>query len=139
MFAVRSQAIRYLMVMFGVAACSASTQRAFVAPSNETVVSDTEVRQDNPPTHLIYVQNRSTVPVRVFSVSLSSCENIKQQCGPRRANLRLDPGARLLAIRVEPDNAQRAFSYSFAFNWQADSAGAAALSALAESGDAGAA
>ena len=126
----------HLALVLGLAACSAATtQRAFVAPSSETIISDTEVRQDNPPTHLIYVQNRSTVPVRVFSVSLSSCENIKQPCGPKRANLRLRPGDRLLAIRVEPDNVYRGFSYHFGFNWQADSSGAAALSALAAGGD----
>lgn len=137
---VRPELTCHLAFVLGLAACSAATtQRAFVAPSNETIIHDTEVRQDNPPTHLIYVQNRSTVPVRVFSVSLSNCENIRQQCGPRRANLRLGPGDRLLAVRIEPDNTQRAFSYYFAFSWQADSSGAAALTALAASGDQGAA
>ncbi len=140
MLSVRPQATFHLALALGVAACSAATtQRAFVAPSSETIISDTEVRQDNPPTHLIYVQNRSTVPVRVFSVSLSNCDNIKQPCGPKRANLRLDPGDRLLAIRVEPDNVYRAFSYHFGFSWQADSSGSAALAALAAGGDAGAA
>ncbi|HJU68234.1 MAG TPA: carboxypeptidase-like regulatory domain-containing protein [Gemmatimonadaceae bacterium] len=133
--------VRPLAFALGLAACSAATttQRAYVAPSNETITSDTEVRQENPPTHLIYVENRSTVPVRVFSVTLSNCENIRQPCGPKRANLRIGPGERLVAIRVEPDNPQRAFSYNFNYSWQADSSSAAALTALAASGDAGAA
>lgn len=132
---------RGLALVLGLAACSAATtaQRAFVAPSNETITSDTEVRQDNPPTHLIYVENRSTVPVRVFSVTLSNCENIRQPCGPKRANLRIRPGERSLAIRVEPDNHHRAFSYNFNYSWQADSSSDAALTALAAGGDAGAA
>ena len=121
------------------ACSSATTQRAYVAPSSETIISDTEVRQADPPTHLIFIENRSTVPVRVFSLSLTSCENIKQLCGPKRANLRVAPGERSLALRIEPDNSHRAFSYYFGFSWHADSAGAAALNALASSGDAGSA
>lgn len=132
--------VRPLALVLGLTACSAATtQRAFVAPSNETITSDTEVRQENPPTHLIYVENRSTVPVRVFSVTLSSCENIRQPCGPKQANLRVGPGERRVAIRVEPDNPQRAFSYHFNYSWQADSSSAAALTALAAGGDASAA
>ncbi len=120
------------------AGCSATTQRAFEAPSSETIVSETEERQSDPPTHLIFVKNLSTVPVKVFSVSLRSCENVKQPCGPKSTNLRVAPGQRVLALRVEPDMPQRAFSYNFGFSWHADSSSAAALAALAASGDASA-
>ena len=46
----------------------ASAQRAYVAPTLETVVSSTEERQSDPPQHLIFVENHSTVPIIVFSV-----------------------------------------------------------------------
>lgn len=140
MSSVRPKVAVHVALMLGLAACSAATtQRAYVAPSTETIISDTEVRQADPPMHLIFIQNRSTVPVRVFSLSLTNCENIKLSCGPKRANLRIAPGERSLALRIEPDNPQRAFSYNFGFSWQADSASSAALSALAASGAAGAA
>jgi hypothetical protein len=116
-------------------ACSTATQRAFVAPSDDTIVTETEERQGEPPTHLIFVVNRSTVPVTVFSFSLRNCENVKQPCRPTRMNLRVRPGERVVAMRVQPDNPQRGFSYSFNYGWNADSSGAAALGALAASGD----
>jgi carboxypeptidase family protein len=117
------------------AACSTATQRVYVAPTAENIVSTTEVRQGDPPVHLVFVENHSTVPVTVFSVSLSGCENVKQQCSPRPASIRLAPGARQIAIRVEPENRDRAFGYRFGFGWRADSASTGALSALAAAGD----
>jgi hypothetical protein len=117
------------------AGCGPATQRAYVAPTSETIVSTTEERQGNPPAHLIYVQNRSTVPVVVFSIYLTGCENVKLQCSTRPANVRIAPGQSQLAIRVEPDNAVRGFSYHFGFSWRADSSSVNALAALAANGD----
>jgi hypothetical protein len=117
-------------------ACSAATQRAFVAPSDDTIYSETVEQQGGDiPTHVIYVLNRSTVPVTVFSVSLRSCENIEQECVPKRANHRIAPGGRVAVIRVQPDSPTRGFRYYFSFGWRADSSGAAALGALASGGD----
>jgi hypothetical protein len=117
------------------AGCAPATQRAFVAPTSETIVSTTEERQGDQSAHLIYVQNRSTVPVIVFGTRLTNCENVKQQCSMRPANVRIGPGERQLAIRVEPDNAVRGFSYHFGFSWRADSSNLTALAALAASGE----
>ncbi len=52
--------------------CSAATQRVYIAPTGQTITSDTEERQSDPPVHTIFVDNRSTVPVTVFSVSLTA-------------------------------------------------------------------
>ena len=117
--------------------CSAATQRAYIAPSSETIVSSTEEREGRPSAHIIFVDNRSTVPVTVFSVNLSGCTNVKQQCGPRPSNLRLAPGQRGVAVRVEPANPQQGFSYHFGFSWHADSSSTLALAALAAGGDPG--
>lgn len=116
-------------------ACSAATQRTFVAPSDETVYTETVEQQGEIPTQVIYVINRSTVPVTVFSVSLRTCENVKQECVPKRTNLRVDPGGRVVAMRVQPESPLRGFSYYFSFGWRADSSSAAALTALAAGGD----
>ena len=113
-----------------VAACSSATQRVYIAPSAETIISDTEERQSDPPSHLIFIRNRSTVPVTVFSVSLNSCQNIKGSCGPRRVSIKVAPGQRVTALRVEPANQTLAFSYRFGFSWNADSSGSMARAAL---------
>jgi hypothetical protein len=117
------------------AGCSAATQHAYVAPTNQTVVSTTEERQGDPPVHLLLVENRSTVPVTVFSYTLSGCENVKQQCGTRPASIKVGPGRREVVARVEPDNQGRGFGYHFGFSWRADSSSVSAIAALASAGD----
>jgi hypothetical protein len=124
-----------LGVVLVLAACAPATQRTYVAPTRETIVSTTEEHEANPPTHLIYIENHSTVPVTVFSVSLTGCENIKQDCGPHPVHLDVRPDSRVLAVRVEPRNPTQAWNYAFGFSWHVDSAGAAALTALAQAGD----
>ena len=121
-----------------VAACTPATQHAYVAPSRTTIVNTTEESQGPPEAHLIYIENRSTVPVTVFSVSLTGCENVRQQCTPHPVKIRVRPGGRELAMRVEPANKDQGFGYQFGFSWNADSAGVNALNALASNGDAAA-
>jgi hypothetical protein len=117
-------------------ACAPASQHAYVAPSRATIISTTEETQGPPARHVIYIENRSTVPVTVFSVSLSGCENVKQQCSPHPVKIRVAPGQREVAIRVEPVNAEQGFGYHFGFSWNADSAGMNALNALASNGSA---
>jgi len=74
-------------------ACAPATQHAYVAPSRLTIVSTTEETQGPPAAHVIYIENRSTVPVTVFNISLTGCENVKQQCSPHPVKIRVAPGA----------------------------------------------
>lgn len=126
---------RHAVVALSLSACAPAAHRAYIAPSNETVTSNTEERHDDPPTHLIYVQNHSTVPITVFSVSLRGCDNVKQTCEPKPMNLRIPAGGRAIALRVQPENVHRGFNYSFGFSWRADSGGTSALVAMAGAGD----
>lgn len=127
--------IPQLTAAFLLVSCSSATQRAFVAPSDETVYSETTEQHGDTPAQVIQILNRSTVPVVVFSVSLRNCENVKQQCAPKRTNLRIDPGGRVVAMRVQPDNPALGYRYYFSFGWRADSSGTAALGVLAAGGD----
>src|SRR2546421_4711417 len=128
---------RILSACIAVAAigCASASQRAFVAPSFDTIVSTTEVHEANPPAHLIYIENHSTVPVEVFSIRLTDCQNIREQCGPRNTHLRVPAGNRVIAVRVEPESKERGFYYRFGFSWHEDSSYAQALTALATAGD----
>ncbi len=114
--------------------CATAAPQKYVAPTQETIRSRTEEREGDNPAHLIYIENRSTVSITVFSITLSNCENVKQQCHPQPMTLRIGPGGSRLAVRVEPKNAQQGFGYSFRFGWNADSAGIAAVEALASVG-----
>lgn len=111
--------------------------QTFIAPSSETITSETEVRDVEQQSHLIFVQNRSTVPVIVFSVGLAGCENIKGSCGARKTKVQVGPGARRMVLRVEPKVRDRAFAYRFSFSWHADSSyGTQLRAAMAAAGDA---
>src|SRR5207249_3081991 len=80
-----------------------------------------------------YIENHSTVPIVVFAITLTNCQNVKVQCGARNMKLRVDGGSRSLAVRVEPQSLQMPWNYSFGFSWHADTSyGTAALSALAQ-------
>lgn len=121
----------------GLHATIAAAQR-YVAPTQESITSRTVERDGASPSHVIYIDNRSTVSITVFSIHLSGCENVKQDCYPKRMNLRVPPGGSRMAIRVEPRSAIQGFSYSFGFSWNADSGATAALATLAAGGSASA-
>lgn len=110
--------------------CDAGAQTVFIAPNRDNVFSDTEVRGGNPDVHIIYVINRSTVPITVFNVSLSSCENVRASCSPRRVNIKIRGGQRAQVMRVEPRNPNNGFTYRFNYSWNADSTFDAARNAL---------
>ena len=117
-----------------VAGCATATQRAFVAPTFDTIVSTTEERTGDPPVHLLLVENHSTVPVIVFSASLTNCENVRDSCTPHSMNVRLRPGDKQTILRATPISTERGFSYRFHYSWRADSSDARALAALAAGG-----
>jgi Carboxypeptidase regulatory-like domain len=117
-------------------ACAPAAQRAYVAPSYETIVSTTEQHEANPPSHIIYIENHSTVDVRVFAIQLTNCENVNVRCGVQQMNLRVPAEGRTMAVRIGPNSPTQRWNYSFGFSWHADTSyGKAALNALASAGD----
>ena len=128
------RSLRFALCAF-LLACAPATQHAYIAPSVDTIVSTTEVHEANPPAHLIYIENHSTVPVEVFSIRLTDCQNVREQCGPRNTHLRVPAGNRVIAVRVEPESKERGFYYRFGFSWHEDSSYTQALTALATAGD----
>lgn len=118
------------------AACASSSKPAFVAANNQTVFASTEQGHGPNPVHVIYVENRSTIPILVYGATLRRCENVKQRCdSPQKLNVRIAGGRRAPILRVEPRAENLGFTYSSSFSWQADSSGqVAALSVLADEG-----
>src|SRR5882672_7949865 len=85
-----------------VLACAPAAQQTYIAPTRETVYSTTEVHDANPVSHLVYVENHSTVPIIVFAITLTDCENVKGTCGAKQVHRRIDAGNRDIIVRVEP-------------------------------------
>jgi hypothetical protein len=109
-------------------------QDVFVAPSDRTVIASTEQSNSDDPVHMLYISNNSTVPIVVFGITLSSCENVKQSCGPRRTNLKIGAGRRVNVGRVQARDTERAFGYRWGMSYHADSSDAKAMAVLREHG-----
>lgn len=108
----------------------------YVAPTDETVTTTLEEGYGSSPSQVIWIRNASTVAIEVYSVTLRECENVKQDCAPRRLHLTVRPGRREVLQRVEPKNRDQGFGFRYSFGWRADSSAAAALRTLAENGSA---
>lgn len=118
----------------GIAASPLLAQK-YVAPTNETITTRIEEGYGSRPSQVIWVYNGSTVAVDVYSVTLRSCENVRQDCAPRPLRMHLRPGHSEVLDRVEPNDPEKGFSYRYTFGWRADSADMAALHVLAAGGD----
>jgi hypothetical protein len=107
-----------------------AAQDVFVAPSVSSILAFTEDGIGENPAHVLYVVNNSTVPIVVFGVILSQCENVKQPCGSRPTKIRIAPRRRATVGRVQPRDTERAWEYRWTFSYHADSTDAAAIAAL---------
>jgi hypothetical protein len=109
-------------------------QDRFVAPNDRSVIASSEQSNSDDPIHMLYVSNNSTVPIVVFGVSLTSCENVKQPCGARRTNIKISAGRRVNVGRVQARDTERGFGYRWTFSYHADSSDAKAMALLREYG-----
>jgi hypothetical protein len=100
------------------AGCASSGQRAYVAPTNESITTTTEQGLGGSPVHQIYVINGSSVPITVFGIVLRDCQNITETCEPRRVNIEIGPGEQRLVLRIEPRERGQPFRYRFGYSWR---------------------
>lgn len=106
------------------------------APSDQTVFVTFEESFGTQGGQVVYVNNRSSVAIVVYSASLRECENVKQSCTPVRLNMRVRPDGRAIILRVNAKDPNQGFRYSASFGYRADSAQIRALEALASAGGA---
>jgi hypothetical protein len=129
---MRSSVARF--ALFGsLAACASSGgSRPYVAPSNTTVTSQTDVRPGNPPTYVVTVTNHSSETIVVWNTSIYDCENVRDSCLPKNTNIRIAPFGSAMVARIEPQNAQASMTYNFRWSWRREQpAGSGAVTALA--------
>lgn len=113
---------------------SASAQQVFVAPTPRTIVGSSEQSSGVDAAHILYVTNESTVPIIVFGVLLSSCENVRQFCMGQRTHIAIAAGERRNVGRVDRKNDRLGWTYRWTFSYHADSSNVMAMAALREHG-----
>ncbi len=111
-----------------------SAQTVFIAPTPNTVRGSTEQAQGPNPGHVLYVTNSSTVPIVVFGVAVTACENVRRVCAGERTNILVHPNGRREVGRVEMKDERRSWNYRWTFSYRADSSNALAVAALRENG-----
>lgn len=116
-FASLSAGLALLIALPLAAACRTAAQ-GVVQPSERNVVAFVEhgerVRED-----VLWVRNRSSVPVAVLSVTLRECENVGLPCGePNFLFVRVEPGERKEVLRIRPAEQAGPFRYEYAFAWR---------------------
>jgi hypothetical protein len=111
-----------------------AAQDRFIAPTIYNISAVTEQGIGDNPAHALYVQNSSTVPVVVFGILLSECENVRQPCGSHHVKIKVGPNRRVNVGRVEPRDRERGMSYRWTFSYVPDSADAKAMAMLREHG-----
>ena len=116
-----------------VTGCASKSQTVYVAPSNHNVYATVEEPLGTPRQRITYVQNRSTVPVVVYSIMLTSCSNVRERCdSPMTTNVVVPAGQRKEILRVQPGTRGGSFTYRMAWRWRPEKGTEATLASIAE-------
>lgn len=134
MRARHSAPLAILSLLVAPVVAHAQSDTRYVAPTNETVTTYIEEGMGSRPSAVLWVRNTSTVPIKVFSVTLRSCENVFEDCAPRPLDLRVGPGRSAIIGHVEPRDPEKGYTYRYTFGWRADSADAVLQRVLAQGG-----
>ena len=51
--------------------CASGKTTAYVGPTGDTVLADIEVSRSVVPAHTIFMHNRSTVPIRIYALTVA--------------------------------------------------------------------
>ena len=116
------------------ASSAAHAQTVFVAPSFNNISGRAEEGFGNQSTHVLFVENHSTVAIIVFGFALHDCENLRQSCESRMVNVRVPAGQQREVARVSPRDDRRSFNYRWSYSYHADSSDAEVLAILREHG-----
>ncbi len=114
---VTFRAAAFGFVMLLVFACASNRAVIFVAPSNETVVSGTEMALSGEG-QVVFVYNHSSVSIVVTGLHLIDCENIKNRCEVQHIRIPVPAGQRTDLVTVRPDAIGRAYSFRFTYSWE---------------------
>lgn len=90
-----------------------------VPPTDKNIVDVLERGESARNMHVLWVTNRSSVPIVVTAVTLLTCENVDQPCdGPILMTRPIAPGHRVVVLRVRPKYESNSFSYDYTFAWR---------------------
>jgi hypothetical protein len=107
----------FAIVATALCSCASNRVPVYVAPSNQTIEAGTEMSFGGDG-QVIYVHNRSSVPIVITGLHLIDCENIKHSCQVQRLHIQVPAGQRMNIVTVKPENANRPYSYRYDYSWE---------------------
>lgn len=113
----RSARLSLLGLCLLLGACGARAEPVFVAPTDATVTSRLEVADEGRGQYIV-VHNRSTVEITVTSVTLSQCENVRNQCQTTRLRVQVPPGRERRVAMVRVRSFDRPHGFRYAWTWE---------------------
>ena len=100
------------------AACATAGPRV-VEPSEKNVLDVLERGEGQRSEDVLWVTNRSSLPIVVVGVTLRECENVAHPCDrPIALLVRLEPGERKQVLRIRPAQETNPFRYDYTFAWR---------------------
>ncbi|HEY7769763.1 hypothetical protein [Longimicrobium sp.] len=99
--------------------CAPKGPPAHIPATGETVRTRLEAGNDGRIQYVV-VENRSTVPITVTSVSLRECLNIKSRCEVYRLREPVPPGSTRRVFTVRADNPEGEHRFRYGFSWESE-------------------
>jgi hypothetical protein len=115
-----SRAALPLAALLLAAACATAAPAgggAVVEP-NETNVVD-RLQRGEAEEQVLWITNRSTVPIVVTAVTLRGCDNVSQPCdGPIHMTVPIGPGERKQVLRIRRQHESGTATFDYSFQWK---------------------
>ena len=125
---------RCLLAVLLLLARPLAAQSSFIAPDAATITGMAEAASTKAQTHLLFVANRSTVPIVVYALELSGCANVVQPCERTATAVTIAPGARGQIGRINATVATKRPVYQWTFAYRPDTTDATVVALLREHG-----
>lgn len=106
----------FLLLLMGVSPGALPAQEA-AAPSSPLVTWEDVLPQRSGV--VLWVRNPTRDSIRLDSLHIEACLNIRRGCGTRPLALVLAPGAKKELARLEPAAPDDRFGYRWSLDWQA--------------------
>ena len=92
---------------------------AVVEPNDKTIVDFIDRGEHSLNPHVLWITNRSSVPIVVTAVTLRDCENAGVACGqPLPMEVTIAPGQRRQVLRVKPASESGPMRFDYSFAWR---------------------
>jgi hypothetical protein len=101
------------LVVLTLAACAGNAGNAPPPGSASEPLSTWDVVEADTGSRMIYARNNTSQPITIESITITRCENLRQNCGDHPAHLVVPPGKSLPVFHVDRLSSRLAWSWGY--------------------------